>query len=328
MKNYLFALLILSAKLIQSCAKDSNGNVTEVVPIPPVDLTANVTSTTQVDLSWTDKSTNESGFKIQRKSGSQTFADIATTGKDVTIFSDKGLTAGTTYTYRIYSFNNTGASPTYSNELIVTTNLQDIEGNIYKAVQIGNQTWMAENLRTKKYKNDIAIPDFNSSEKWASIWNNFNTTKAPAWCYINFNENYNIPYGKLYNWHAVSNTNGICPAGWHVPTDNEWTILTNYLGGVDSAAKKMKSFGTEYWFSPNNGATNSSGFSALPGSWMSYSGQTAVPVGESGLWWSSTLKTGTDKFAWIRALYYDDSGIDKYADGSVENGLSVRCIKD
>jgi hypothetical protein len=122
MKNYLSAFVILSLTLIQSCTKDSDGNVTEVVPIPPVDLTATVISANQVDLAWTDKSTNESGFKIQRKTGTQTFADIGTTGKDVTIYSDKGLTAGTTYTYRVYSYNNTGASPTYSNEVTVATN--------------------------------------------------------------------------------------------------------------------------------------------------------------------------------------------------------------
>jgi uncharacterized protein (TIGR02145 family) len=341
MKNYLSALLILSATLIQSCTKDSNGNVTEVVPIPPVDLTATVVSDTQVDLSWTDKSTNESGFNIQRKTGTQTFADIGTTGKDVTIYSDQGLTAGTTYTYRVYSYNNTGNSPSYTNEVTVTINsifnpnltygsVNDIDGNTYKTIQIGSQVWMAENLRTTKYRNNISIPNITDNTQWQN-------ESTGAWSYYNNYATNNNPYGKLYNWYAVVNSNGICPNGWHLPTDAEWNILIANLDPSynptanspqiqsSTAGGTMKSTGTQYWLSPNTDATNSSGFSGLPGGFRDYQGK-FYGVGNSGAWWSSSTKYNSDA-AWLRSLDYNVGNVMRGLNYKTV-GFSVRCLRD
>jgi uncharacterized protein (TIGR02145 family) len=339
--NILLIFSFTMSIFLQSCTKDSNGNVTQVVPIPPVDLTGTIVSSTQVDLTWTDKSTNESGFKIQRKTGTQTFADIGTTGKDVTNYSDQGLTAGTTYTYRVYSYNNTGNSPTYSNEISISTysitdhtcgaqsvhnklkiygNIQDINGNIYKTIQIGTQVWMAENLKTTKYKNGVPIPYVIDNTEWSS-----NTTGAYRF-YDNNSDN-DCPYGKLYNWYTVSNNNGICPTGWHVPTDAEWTILTTFLGGESVAGGKMKSTGTQYWRSSNTDATNSSGFSGLPGVNIDFAGNN-LTYGNSGYWWSSTeYNINSAKF---RKLSWSFSSLDGGGPGGFpkSSGFSVRCVRD
>jgi uncharacterized protein (TIGR02145 family) len=135
-------------------------------------------------------------------------------------------------------------------------------------------------------------------------------------------------FGALYNWYAVSpSTNGnknVCPTGWHVPTDDEWTVLTNYLGGEIVAGGKMKSTGTQYWPSPNQDATNASGFSGLPGGYRSFNG-TFYGVGEIGIWWSSTEIDAA--IAWGRNLFYLFGSV--YRTNNIkEEGFSVRCLRD
>ena len=185
----------------------------------------------------------------------------------------------------------------------------DIEGNVYKTVTIGSQEWMAENLRTSKYRNGDAIPGNLSNDEWKSA-----TSGAQA-VYDNKNSNLST-YGRLYNWYAVKDTRGLCPSGWRVPTDAEWTELTNFLGGLEVAGKKMK---TSNW----NG-TNSSGFSALPGGARYYSGDYFDDLGYGGYWWSSS-PSGSD--AWYRFLSSGNSDVYRYY-GSVRHGFSVRCVRD
>jgi uncharacterized protein (TIGR02145 family) len=135
-------------------------------------------------------------------------------------------------------------------------------------------------------------------------------------------------FGALYNWYAVNSaTNGnknVCPTGWHVPTDAEWTTLVNFLGGESIAGGKMKSMGTQYWNTPNNGASNSSGFSGLPGGYRNNEGPFAN-VGNVGTWWSSTEFAPAD--SWNRDVVFSNSGITRNFRGK-PGGFSVRCIKD
>lgn len=240
MRKMLF--ILFSGISFLGCTKsdDGNGNSTvTAVPLNPTELKANVISTTQVDLSWTDKSTNEDGFKIQRKTGNGNFADVANVDKDLTNYSDNNLTPNTTYTYRVYAYNSVGASLSYTNEVIVNTNqnnnntnsqfnsnvsygtVSDIDGNTYNTIQIGTQTWMAENLRVTKYRDGTLIPNLTDNIQWAN-----NTTGA--WCYYNNDANNNIPYGKLYNFYAVNNSKNICPNGWHMPNIGEWSVLIKH----------------------------------------------------------------------------------------------------
>jgi uncharacterized protein (TIGR02145 family) len=193
----------------------------------------------------------------------------------------------------------------------------DIEGNIYKTIVIGSQTWMAENLKTSKYNDGTSITTGLGGTAWQS-----NTSGAYA-IYDNNAVN-NTTYGKLYNWNAV-NTGKLCPEGWHIPSDAEWTVLTSFLGGEDLAGGKMKSTSL-LWPLPNDGATNESGFSGLPGGNRYFNGS-YTSIGFYGRWWSSTEYEFDADLAWYRFLYYDyeDAGRSYFYK---DYGLSCRCIKD
>jgi uncharacterized protein (TIGR02145 family) len=200
--------------------------------------------------------------------------------------------------------------------------ISDVEGNTYKTVKIGTQLWMAENLKTSKYSDGSNIPNITDNIQWKR-----DTTGA--WSYYNNDAANNIKYGKLYNWYAVSkNTNGnknLCPNGWHVPTDEEWTILTDYLDlGESVAGGKMKEVGTINWLNPNKDATNTSLFTGLPGGCRSSIGSFGY-FGYFGSWWSSTESDTED--AWSRDISYDDH-FTKIATEKREIGFSIRCVKD
>jgi uncharacterized protein (TIGR02145 family) len=197
-------------------------------------------------------------------------------------------------------------------------NISDIDGNVYRTVNIGNQQWMAENLKVNRYNDGTDILNEPDPNKWSSL-------KTGAWAYYENNKNEYAKYGKLYNWYAVSPDNkNVCPTGWHVPTDAEWTILTEYLGGASVAGGKMKEVGTTNWTSPNAGANNVSLFSALPGGVRGDNGN-CVEIGLGGFWWSSS--DFNTKFAWYRYLL-NSSGNAIKNNFIKEFGLSVRCLKD
>jgi uncharacterized protein (TIGR02145 family) len=197
-----------------------------------------------------------------------------------------------------------------------TNSLKDIEGNVYKTVTIGTQIWMAENLKTTKYNDGTAIPLVTDYDKWAAL-----TTDAYSW-YNNDSTNKEV-YGALYNWYTV-NTNKLCPSGWHIPADAEWTTLVTCLGDSKIAGGKLKETGTNHWKSPNTGATNENGFTALPSGFRSYNGSFNY-IGISGYWWSSTEYTATNVYFWN--LRYKFSYVYKYISDK-PNGFSVRCLKD
>ena len=193
----------------------------------------------------------------------------------------------------------------------------DIDGNVYNTIRIGTQLWMSENLKVTRYQNGNSIPNITDNSQWGSL-----TTGA----YGNYDNDANNAntYGHLYNWYAVTNSSNICPTGWHIPTDSEWTILSDFLGGESIAGGKMKEVGTTHWSSPNTDATNSSGFTGLPGGLRSSNGF-YYSIGSTGYWWSSTESSATS--AWRRKLYAYDATIEKnYNEKSY--GFSVRCVCD
>ncbi len=193
----------------------------------------------------------------------------------------------------------------------------DIDGNVYQTVTIGTQVWMKENLKTTKYSDGTAIPLITDNSSWAAL-------TTPAYCWYNFDAaTYKNTYGALYNWHAV-NTGRLCPAGWHVPTDTEWTTLKDYLGGETIAGGKLKESGTSHWTTPNTDATNETGFTGLPGGYIAYSGVSGY-LGSFGYWWTNTEKTATD--VWYQYLSFDNGGASKLS-GSKNYGFSVKCVKD
>jgi uncharacterized protein (TIGR02145 family) len=206
----------------------------------------------------------------------------------------------------------------------------DIDGNVYQTVTIGNQVWMAENLRVTYYRNGNAIPTGLSNADWQNkddgAYAIYPHSQIDG---LNSDAEVAALYGNLYNWYAVTDPRGLCPTGWHVPSDGEWTTLTDYLGGSSIAGGKMKSTRTEpdphpRWDDPNTGATNESGFSGLPGSERGGIGGYLV-IGGYVSWWSSTEDGTAD--AWRRDLSYN-SGVVGRSGSNKHWGYSVRCLRD
>lgn len=227
-----------------------------------------------------------------------------------------GLTESTHYYLAAYATNRIGTA--YGATIMFTTKgstgtVTDIDGNLYPTITIGHQVWMAENLQVTHYANGDAIPEANND----SIWSN---QTSGAYCLYNFDlTNKNI-YGALYNFYAVTDNRGIAPAGWHVPTGSEFDTLINFLGNDVQAGGKMKETGTVHWLSPNTGATNESGFTALPGGSTGFNDLHYI-----GYWWTATKANQTDASAFY--ISYDGAGISGGEFGN-STGYSVRCVKN
>lgn len=191
-----------------------------------------------------------------------------------------------------------------------------------REITIGTQVWMTENLGVDYFRNGDPIPEVKSTKEWKKAGKN----QQPAWCYFENKLENGAKYGKLYNWYAVNDPRGLAPEGWHIPTDNEWKLLSNYLGGEDFAGKKMKS--TSGWCdldeNENGAGTNESGFNGLPGGFRSNSGTFGLQ-GYYGFWWSaSEHNTG---LAFYRYLYHNDDNLSR-DNLNKGKGFSVRCLRD
>jgi uncharacterized protein (TIGR02145 family) len=227
-----------------------------------------------------------------------------------------GLIANTTYYVRAYATNSAGTG--YGAEVSFATLPPPTE------VVIGTQTWKIKNLDVTTYSDGTAIPEVTNATAWAGL-------TTGAWCYYNNITANGTTYGKLYNWYAVAGIHDtdpntpnkiLAPTGYHIPSNAEWTTLTTYLGGETVAGGKMKA--TTLWRSSNTGATNSSGFTGLPGGDRN-SGGTFNVIGDNGYWWSSTEDNTTK--AWNRYLYYNDV-ITRSYNFNKTAGFSVRCLRD
>jgi len=237
----------------------------------------------------------------------------------------QGLTDGKTYKVRAYvTIRNKGQKDDkgvtyYGNEETYIPGgetVKDIDGNIYHTVKIGTQTWLIEDLRVTHYNDGVPIEHVTNDAQWGS-------PTAGYYCYAENKPANKSTYGCLYNWLAVDSRK-LAPAGWRVPTDKDWEDLQTYLGGRDIAGGKLKEAGTTHWAAPNEGATNASGFTALPGGFRGDNGSFLVP-GETGVWWSATTVNGFQAYYWslgysIVSLFHSFTGN--------RVGMSVRCIKD
>jgi uncharacterized protein (TIGR02145 family) len=411
-------VFFIAAITIFSCStnNDSNNSATAVIPLAPTTLTGSLTNSTQVTINWTDNSTNETGFKIERKIGTGNYSQIGSNITDITTYIDSGLLLSTSYTYRVLSYNAVGNSITYSNEFsIITSNPLTIPvlttdiiteitatsavsgGNItydggspvisrgvvwstssnpiislstktvdgvslanfsssltgllantkyyvrayasnaigtaygnelsittqppaaiLPSVTICNQVWMSSNLNVSQYRNGDVIPQVTDPTQWKNM-------TTGAWCYYNNDSSNGAIYGKLYNWYAVNDPRGLAPQGWHVSTTNEWSTLTTCLGGDQVAGGPLKETGTSHWNSPNLGATNATGFTALPGGSRNGTNGVFDYKGIFADWWVSNtnnINSPTDhilsyNYIWVSSL------------GPYKNeGLSIRCVKD
>ncbi len=235
-----------------------------------------------------------------------------------------GLTPATVYHARAFATNEAGTA--YGEDIKFTTPedhsgetsfVTDADGNTYPVIGIGAQFWMAQNLRTTKFNDGTDIPLKENNADWQSM-------STPAYCWYNNEENtYKPYYGALYNWYAVI-TPKLAPVGWHVSSDADWLILETYVSGLDALSGKLKETGTVHWNDPNTGATNESGFTALPGGIRAASGSFSG-IGVKGVFWTST--SASNGTAWFHSFDYQSENIIRNAE-AVGNGGSVRCVKD
>lgn len=228
-----------------------------------------------------------------------------------------GLAENTLYHVRAYAVNSEGVA--YGQDLTFTTDpstVQDYNGNVYNVIRIGTQLWIKENLRTTRFNNGTSIPLVTGSSSWANL-------TTPGYCLYNNSEANGDIYGALYNWFAVDAGN-LCPAGWHVPTDDECILLENFLGGASPAGGKLKEEGTAHWSDPNTSATDEWGFTALPGGNRTAAGQ-FENIGDYGTWWTSSDYSSTE--AWARRLQYDsEKAFRNFTNMKI--GKSIRCLKN
>jgi len=265
------------------------------------------TKATAVGICWSTKENPTiSDFKI-----------MDGTGVGIFISELRGLQPRTIYYVRVYASTNTETY--YGNSLSFKTksNSVDGDGNEYQIVTIGTQNWLAENLRTTKFNDGTPIPLVTDKEAWAQL-----TESGYCW-YDNDKAKYGETYGALYNYYAVK-SGKLCPKGWHVPSDEERLILSNHFGDDSLIGGKLKETGTKHWASPNTGASNEVGFTALPGGFRNPEGE-FFEVGVSGLWWSDTKHSTDVAFSY---LIYSDNSAGYTRHRNYRNGLSIRCIRD
>ena len=339
-KNYIIVILLLGTAIyLPSCTK-------EATPLtPPAVATTNVSNITQTTALIEGNVTDNGGTEIMiigscwSTSPNPTISSNRTSdinGSGSFTSSITKLTANTKYWVRAYATNSAGTS--YGNELTFTTDdivteastiifnpditygaISDVDGNTYKTIQIGNQIWMAENLRTTRLNDETLIPNVKDGKEWGDL-----ETPGYSW-YNNDAWDYSTVYGAYYNWFTV-NTGKLCPSGWHVPSDTEWGTLSTYLGGGSIASGKLMETGNTHWLDPLSEATNSTGFTGLPGSvrfydvFLEYSGYFFGDLGVLGYWWSAS-ESGSDCFM-------GTSNFTGVVQLSKTDGASVRCLKN
>ncbi len=327
-----YIYLLLLAVVFTSCAKEFRNPYDPATPPDiwmPKAFKLDTLGSNALRLSWKQDEQHIDGFAVQKSTNGQ--LEEILLPLDSLNFTDTNLSqdSGIIY-YKVWARAGNNKSDEIGSVEGVNFPmpiLYDIEGNRYRTIKIGNQEWIGDNLRATRFSNGDQIPLINNNLQWNA---------QAAHCeyspnileYANFNNN-KIILGKLYNWSAINDSRNVCPVGWHVPTDEDWTILTDHLGGSSIAGNKMKSIGTieagnGFWHEPNNGATNESGFSGLPGGFRTSVGSFSN-IGNFGYWWSSS-EFDIDN-AWYRFLGYDSSYSGR---GNIlkKNGFSVRCIKD
>ena len=309
-----------------------NGCFPSVTTTPISNITLNSAITGGNVVSPGISSVTARGVAYNTVTNPTTSNNTTSNGAGVGVFTTNliGLTHSTTYYVRAYATNSVGTA--YGNEVnFMTTEIPsftcgassvtDIDGNTYNTVQIGTQCWTQSNLKVTKYRNGDSIPTGLSNNQWDS-------TTSGAYAIYNSDPVYDALYGKLYNWYAVADSRGLCPTGWHVPSDGEWTTLTTFLGGEYVAGGAMKSTVTQPtpggWYAPNS-ATNSSGFTGLPGGTWGPGGWHGNSPRNFGGWWSSS--DAGSGYAWIRGLSYASSDILRLY-FSRSDGFSVRCCRD
>ena len=310
----------------------NTGIIANIIPAPS-NLQIIQMSWTSCELNWDFNSVGgEEGFKIERRLIGSSWSEIAQLDISTLYYEDTGLTEGETYEYQVYAYYSSYISNSASGSIeLVASTVTDIDGNVYQTIQIGNQLWMAENLKVTHYRNGDAIPNVTDNSTWAGL-------STGAYCVYNNTPSNADTYGNMYNWYTVDDSRGLAPDGWHVPTDEEIMVLEMHLGMSQSQANSTGYRGTNegsklagnaaLWINgalENDPEFGSSGFSFLPGGYRyNYDGYFGG-LSSTGYLWSST--ESNSNYAWYRRLYYHYT--DVYRSNFGKNyGFSVRCLRD
>lgn len=332
--RFLIYILILSAVVINttSCKKSNDTSSTPVATSKEATLIGQKWATLQgvanaknqsVEIIFEYDSTATYSLSVKGTPGTLTGNTNTIVTANIT-----GLEPGTEYFYRIkvksptetVTGKDTSFTTTNPGKTVITFNpglaygsVNDNDDNVYNTITIGTQAWMAENLKTTKFNDGTVIPFLPDMTAWID-------STSSGYCWYN---NDSLVYGALYNWYAV-NTSKLCPTGWHVPSDTEWSLLTTYIGGESTAGAKLMEEGNVHWQTPNYSQTNETGFTALPGGYRSTAG-TYNSIRRYGYWWTSTEYSSA--YAYCRSILYSYAYVDRSNTGK-EGGFSVRCVKD
>jgi len=310
-------------------------------PIVPTLTTSSISSLTSTSASSGGNVTFDGGAAVEMRgvcwstNPNPTTSDFKTDdGTGIGTFSSEltGLTPGTIYYVRSFATNSIGTG--YGNEVSFRTfssdiTISDIDGNSYHTITIGSQVWLVENLKSTRYSDGTSIPLVSNTQTWNEL-----TSASLAYCWYDNDINYEDTYGALYTWAAAmkgaegssnvpSRVQGVCLTGWHVPSYDEWVELATYLG--DNNGGKLKETGTAHWESPNEGATNESGFTGLPGGKRDIDGQ-FFNLGRNAYWWSATEISTSE--ANHLGLYYANNYLGHDFQYDKRHAYSVRCVKD
>jgi uncharacterized protein (TIGR02145 family) len=353
-RQSLFSVIICIVSLLlsfQSCKKDNSTSLPTPVPILTTNDVNRVSDTHGISGGWV----SDAGGKLVTASGvcwstspgptindSKTEDYYTNTGYFISYFS--GLTPNMVYYLRAYATTDNGTG--YGNEIKFKTlpdydgqtgTVTDVDGNVYNTIGIGGQLWMAENLKTTSFNDGTPIPLKTDDAAWSAL-------TSPGYCFWG-NDNANVAlYGNLYNWYTIdSSSNGnrnVCPDGWHVPSNNDYVILRDFLKEIcagkwsfdmeatcgDIPGRMLKEEGTIHWNSPNV-ATNSTGFNALPGATRYENGFYDL-LGNYGSWWSSTIDPYNNGYSGQMSLHNSSGMLDLYGGYTWASGLSIRCLKN
>ncbi len=334
----LFIMFLIVLFVLVACNEDSTGpdNAKPGIPSNPNPADNATSVSTNANLSWVCSDPDEDPLTYDVYFGTSSNPPLVNSGQGETIYDVGILNEETTYYWKIKAHDDHSNSTTGDIWQFATFSygtVTDIDGNVYQTIQIGDQEWMAENLKVTHYRNGDPIPNVTNDDDWSDL-----TTGAYVW-YDN-DISWKDSYGAMYNWYAVDDARGLAPAGWHVSTVDEWTDLTDYIGGIGSPhGNELKSCRqvdsplgggcntNEHprWSQDNdNWGTDDYGFSGLPGGYRHDYG-TFYIIGNYGFWWSST--DYSSEYAWSRRLDYNAGNVTPATYTKVK-GSSVRCIKD
>ena len=307
-------ILFICTTVIASCKKQETPK-----PKPATITTADIADNLGISASGGGSITSDGGSAITARgicwstSDNPTIADSKTTDSIGTgSFKSKlaNLTSNTIYYVRAYATNAAGTA--YGKSVSFLTNTIDLDGNLYHTVKMGTQVWMVENLKVTHYQNGDALSNVTDDNAWVNL-------TEGAYCNYANNPDTGAVYGRIYNMAATKDQRNICPAGWRLPTNADWNLLQVSLGNGTDVGGMLKEAGTAHWNAPNTGATNSSGFTALPAGNRGYGG--FASLGVATYFWSDPAEQFT------RALLYDHPDIAGTGNYSPILGLSIRCIR-